>query len=129
MIRQPPGSTRTDTRFPYTTLFQSLLAWDVTGEHHAHQCPDVIARALEHGGTRVADHRELPCDQPGCQIRYAIVSPLAVEETIVGTLQVLTANPTAGLVNAVDEETGRGSSRPTRGPAVKYTVVSRILKQ
>src|SRR3546814_4272057 len=51
-----------------------LLAWDGTGEHHAHQCPDVIARALEHGGTRVADHRELPCDQPGCQIRYAIVS-------------------------------------------------------
>ncbi|NYG58986.1 two-component system LytT family sensor kinase [Nocardioides daedukensis] len=80
-----------------------LLAWDGTGEHHAHQCPDVIARALEHGGTRVADHRELPCDQPGCQIRYAIVSPLVVEETIVGTLQVLTANATAGLVKAADE--------------------------
>src|SRR3546814_2775394 len=25
MIRQPPGSTRNDTRFPYTTLFRS---WD-----------------------------------------------------------------------------------------------------
>src|SRR3546814_9553497 len=24
MIRRPPGSTRTDTRFPYTTLFRSL---------------------------------------------------------------------------------------------------------
>src|SRR3546814_3276240 len=24
MIRQPPRSTRTDTRFPYTTLFRSL---------------------------------------------------------------------------------------------------------
>src|SRR3546814_10106416 len=23
MIRRPPGSTRTDTRFPYTTLFRS----------------------------------------------------------------------------------------------------------
>src|SRR3546814_18978454 len=23
-IRRPPGSTRTDTRFPYTTLFRSL---------------------------------------------------------------------------------------------------------
>src|SRR3546814_4443280 len=28
MIRRPPRSTRTDTRFPYTTLFRSL-------EHHA----------------------------------------------------------------------------------------------
>src|SRR3546814_4861798 len=24
MIRRPPGSTRTDTRFPYTTLFRSM---------------------------------------------------------------------------------------------------------
>src|SRR3546814_8669812 len=27
MIRRPPRSTRTDTLFPYTTLFRSLLAW------------------------------------------------------------------------------------------------------
>src|SRR3546814_10169458 len=26
MIRRPPRSTRTDTRFPYTTLFRSALA-------------------------------------------------------------------------------------------------------
>src|SRR3546814_5653512 len=27
MIRRPPRSTRTDTRFPYTTLFRSLGVW------------------------------------------------------------------------------------------------------
>src|SRR3546814_17355398 len=27
MIRRPPRSTRTDTRFPYTTLFRSLCPW------------------------------------------------------------------------------------------------------
>src|SRR3546814_11071228 len=27
MIRRPPRSTRTDTLFPYTTLFRSNLAW------------------------------------------------------------------------------------------------------
>src|SRR3546814_3638573 len=27
MIRRPPRSTRTDTLFPYTTLFRSPLAW------------------------------------------------------------------------------------------------------
>src|SRR3546814_20958735 len=28
MIRQPPRSTRTDTLFPYTTLFRSRPPWD-----------------------------------------------------------------------------------------------------
>src|SRR3546814_18840139 len=28
MIRRPPRSTRTDTLFPYTTLFRSLDGWD-----------------------------------------------------------------------------------------------------
>src|SRR3546814_4190852 len=27
MIRRPPRSTRTDTRFPYTTLFRSEVEW------------------------------------------------------------------------------------------------------
>src|SRR3546814_6794189 len=27
MIRRPPRSTRTDTLFPYTTLFRSLYLW------------------------------------------------------------------------------------------------------
>src|SRR3546814_6181150 len=27
MIRRPPRSTRTDTLFPYTTLFRSSVAW------------------------------------------------------------------------------------------------------
>src|SRR3546814_20259476 len=39
MIRRPPRSTLTDTLFPYTTLFRSVLA---AGQHHA--------RLLEHLG-------------------------------------------------------------------------------
>src|SRR3546814_8448474 len=31
MIRRPPRSTRTDTLFPYTTLFRSLLLLDSQG--------------------------------------------------------------------------------------------------
>src|SRR3546814_12744300 len=30
MIRRPPRSTRTDTLFPYTTLFRSLINWSAT---------------------------------------------------------------------------------------------------
>src|SRR3546814_2389213 len=29
MIRRPPRSTRTDTLFPYTTLFRSLDYWNI----------------------------------------------------------------------------------------------------
>src|SRR3546814_19557722 len=35
MIRRPPRSTRTDTLFPYTTLFLSLLRFE-TGQLHSH---------------------------------------------------------------------------------------------
>src|SRR3546814_13816356 len=31
MIRRPPRSPRTDTRFPYTTLFRSLLPFVIAG--------------------------------------------------------------------------------------------------
>src|SRR3546814_14413173 len=31
MLRRPPGSTRTDTRFPYTTLFRAVLMSYGTG--------------------------------------------------------------------------------------------------
>src|SRR3546814_19918309 len=33
MIRRPPRSTRTDTRFPYTTLFRSLAGGDRAEAH------------------------------------------------------------------------------------------------
>src|SRR3546814_20033752 len=35
MIRRPPRSTRTDTRFPYTTLFRSRLKLDLVNDHLA----------------------------------------------------------------------------------------------
>src|SRR3546814_12714578 len=39
MIRPPPLSTRTDTLFPYTTLFRSLMQHDLGGA-------DLLSRAL-----------------------------------------------------------------------------------
>src|SRR3546814_14114475 len=40
MRRRPPGSTRTDTLFPYTTLFRSL------GDLRLAEVPDRLLRAL-----------------------------------------------------------------------------------
>src|SRR3546814_1504424 len=37
MIRRPPRSTRTDTLFPYTTLFRSpSIPWLRAGHHNGH---------------------------------------------------------------------------------------------
>src|SRR3546814_7933462 len=45
MIRRPPRSTRTDTLFPYTTLFRSLVLCVVAeacGRHFALQCQRIF---------------------------------------------------------------------------------------
>src|SRR3546814_5709371 len=62
MIRRPPRSTRTDTLFPYTTLFRSLSRYD------AMLCPTMAMTArdvdgrnaeygkLDSGGKRSEEH-------------------------------------------------------------------------
>src|SRR3546814_1094025 len=55
MIRQPPRSTRTDTLFPYTTLFRS----------------DLVPARPEHA--RVAHRHRLAFDQLGVQHRQQAV--------------------------------------------------------
>src|SRR3546814_19832934 len=46
MIRRPPRSTRTDTLFPYTTLFRSLLAQSSAEPRST----GTLAGRVEHGG-------------------------------------------------------------------------------
>src|SRR3546814_11394797 len=61
MIRRPPRSTRTDTLFPYTTLFRSRF-WYL---HYVGVRPEQQGKG--HGGriiraqTAVADTEGLPC--------------------------------------------------------------------
>src|SRR3546814_18007418 len=49
MIRRPPRSTRTDTLFPYTTLFRS----------------ETVEVDVQEAQQRFAEHREKYEDQPG----------------------------------------------------------------
>src|SRR3546814_6869303 len=61
MIRRPPRSTRTDTLFPYTTLFRSQIAEDRTqaeaakDEHEKGRDPQQD-RAFEQRGVRSEEH-------------------------------------------------------------------------
>lgn len=80
-----------------------LLAWDGTGSHHGERAVELAATVLEDGSTRVADPELMRCREPGCRLNEAIVAPLTVEETVVGTLQVFTEYPTAGLIRASSE--------------------------
>src|SRR3546814_8971916 len=46
MIRRPPRSTRTDTLFPYTTLFRSQARCTVSIAHvYTRDLPDLVAGA------------------------------------------------------------------------------------
>src|SRR3546814_14295326 len=55
MIRRPPGSTRTDTLFPYTTLFRSANQDDAPGAPPAF--PALIAAVTDTDGTITGVHR------------------------------------------------------------------------
>src|SRR3546814_8319178 len=56
MLRRPPRSTRTDTLFPYTTLFRSRAGGDDVAGLQAHEAADVAdqVRHAEHHGAGAA---------------------------------------------------------------------------
>jgi two-component system, LytTR family, sensor kinase len=81
----------------------STLAWDGRFHHHADQAPRLAVSVVESGSTGVRDRRDLACTDPGCDLREAVVSPLTVEDRVVGTLQVFAPSASAGLVRATDE--------------------------
>src|SRR3546814_6006242 len=63
MIRRPPRSTRTDTRFPYTTLFRSLRAGGRRlrrGTGPGFQCSSGHFNAAWHHPPMSAIHEPLP---------------------------------------------------------------------
>src|SRR3546814_6669625 len=57
MLRRPPRSTRTDTLFPYTTLFRSVFFGDVADV--AEGSPEVCRPAVRAGREGREHHREV----------------------------------------------------------------------
>src|SRR3546814_17970223 len=79
MIRRPPRSTRTDTLFPYTTLFRSIdrgvhaAAW--VGKKHAAQpvlFGDDLLLAFEH---RACERRQHPASNHAADFSPAVGAP------------------------------------------------------
>src|SRR3546814_5673487 len=77
MIPRPPRSTRTDTLFPYTTLFRSVQSRD--GKVSASICGGPPDRAGEisawlHAGAHRADCPSLRIFAPGAFVRHVQAS-------------------------------------------------------
>ncbi|MGY1828616.1 MULTISPECIES: sensor histidine kinase [unclassified Blastococcus] len=81
----------------------TTLAWDGRFGHHEQDAAALAAVVLESGNTVVRDRRNFPCSDAGCGLRQVVISPLVVEDRVVGTLQAFTSSASAGLVRAVTE--------------------------
>jgi two-component system, LytTR family, sensor kinase len=82
---------------------ERLLAWEGPFGHHADQAPALAKPVVEDGTTVVGEEEDFPCEDLSCPLRRAVVSPLIVEDRVVGTLQVFAPTASAGLVRATDE--------------------------
>src|SRR3546814_17684216 len=77
MIRPPPISKRTDTRFPYTTLFRSSWVWlhALPGERPRWRAPERVLRVLP-GAIARGDRHALVAGH----VRTGLLHPLADQE-------------------------------------------------
>src|SRR3546814_14405578 len=57
MIRRPPRSTRTDTLFPYTTLFRSAVATFTALERAVELRKGIVGHGVDNRGGGAADDR------------------------------------------------------------------------
>src|SRR3546814_11107974 len=103
MIRRPPRSTRTDTLFPYTTLFRSARRFvDLFGERLA------LDQVLElHGAALLGDdrhHERIPLGHP-----LALVDDMSVVEHQMGAIGDAVHRP---LARSEERRVGKGCVSP-----------------
>src|SRR3546814_9648806 len=136
MIRRPPRSTRTDTLFPYTTLFRSGVGTD-DGESRA-RCSTVdddiaaihrpvlaVAAEIEGGidARRLARGVEIPgqaqdADRPVCPQRSARMQRRDPLRAWAGRLQCWPQHRIGGIEIAPCERERIGGEALHRGPLV-----------
>ena len=81
-----------------------LLAWDGTGNHlHDAQAVKLAKGSLRLGRTDALGPDQVACGQPDCPVRHVVVTPLTVDDRVVGTLQAYSRETSAGLVRAATE--------------------------
>src|SRR3546814_1243446 len=96
MIRRPPRSTRTDTLFPYTTLFRSVRRCGQILQHRAQTAGSKIAADFPHRTPRQAATGQCPFVQHG-----AVVAVEAAVRTDAAQFAVDDKTPAARLTARV----------------------------
>src|SRR3546814_7800419 len=96
MIRRPPRSTRTDTLFPYTTLFRSIVV-NVAGLE-----PDEALRLFQRRSNSVGGPGER--DLAECFLQRVEFLPLAIE---LGAAQVESGRRLSDLLKDLSFEIAR----------------------
>src|SRR3546814_5377448 len=95
MIRRPPRSTRTDTLFPYTTLFRSAAQLFKPKQHHAAvasgQLEAAIILSIQWGGRSEEHTSEL---QSLMRISYAVFCLKKKKRSIHHTAYYISMNAT-----------------------------------
>src|SRR3546814_987065 len=69
MIRRPPRSTRTDTLFPYTTLFRSPRCQETTAPEGPPECRESVNRSCRPAGSKVPPQANSPPPRSGSPAR------------------------------------------------------------
>src|SRR3546814_11608320 len=102
MIRRPPRSTRTDTLFPYTTLFRSRTLSDNKEDHGLLR--DSVAKFL---GARydIERRREIAASEAGWS------RDIWREMAELGRLAAAIPAAAGGFAEGIEEEYGRASCR------------------
>src|SRR3546814_7789261 len=78
MLRRPPRSTRTDTLFPYTTLFRSALGGVV--EPQAVRCTPALVQIFRRRGVGVVKDRLLDGDAAAIWIVVCVLIDLGSDD-------------------------------------------------
>src|SRR3546814_19706882 len=76
MIRRPPRSTRTDTLFPYTTLFRSVVGPTMYYGQGAGEMPTASAVVAD-----LVDVARLESADPGHRVPHLAFQPDAMDDT------------------------------------------------
>src|SRR3546814_1215959 len=99
MLRRPPRSTRTDTLFPYTTLFRSaeVRRWQVRGFVAATRRDRGLAQALE------VEHEELAEGVAAARELVEVAADVVGDPQVVGVVRraVAEAAPVVALGEVV----------------------------
>src|SRR3546814_20134319 len=117
MIRRPPISTRTDTLFPYTTLFRSFGGRD---EDHVYDEGPLQVLVSRHGNLRVDTVLSEPAGDTGRR-RGTLAEVLLQDLAAPRDAQFYVAGPPA-MVNSVSQAGAAAGSGRAQSPAAHSPV-------